>query len=273
MLKRRGMALMVLSLALALGAAWVARGWVMSRFQDPRHAVPQMSVVTAAMEIPFGSKVDPHYLRVIELPASTPIGAHFSNPKQVVGMVSVEKVLPGAILQPGQFTRHPTGSLLAALLPPGMRAISVHVDDVTDVAGFLLPGNHVDVVEARMKGPHAVTRTILQDILVLAVDQTDTHNKNSPQLVRAVTLEVTPPQADELVKAMTEGHIQLTLRGPNAVNVPEPAVVRTVPRKRHVWHRIARPVHFIVHRENSSTVTIIRGTNIQHTRPTTHAAG
>ncbi len=257
---------MVLSLALALGAAWVARGWVMNRFQRVQH-VPQMSVVTAAMGIPFGSRVESRYLRVIQLPASSPIGAHFSDPKQLAGMVALQKVLPGSILQPAQFTKHASGSLLAALLPPDMRAISLSVNDVTDVAGFLLPGNHVDVLEARTVSGHAVTHTVLQDILVLAVDQTDSHDKSSPQVVRAVTLEVTPEQANKLVTAMTEGRIQLTLRGPNAINVPTVTVARTSPPKPREWHPIRRPAHFVAHRPASYNVTIIRGMDIQREHP------
>ena len=269
MVRRRGMSLMVLSLALALGAAWVARGWVARRLQRSA-TVAQMPVVTAAVKIPFGTRVRQRFLRVIELPASAPLGAHFSAPKQLKGMVALERVLPGAILQPGQFTAHPNGSLLAALLPPDMRAISLSVNDVTDVAGFLLPGNRVDVLEARSVGGRAITHIVLQDILVLAVDQTDSHDKDSPQLVRAVTLEVTPAQADKLVTAMTEGRIQLTLRGPNAINVPAVAVARA---PKPVWHRSVRPVHYVVHRAARYNVTIIRGMDIQHARPTGHVRG
>lgn len=272
MARRRGMTLMVLSLTLALGAAWVARGWVAKRLQQ-RQTVPQMPVVTAAMKIPFGTRVHRRFLRVIDLPATSPIGAHFSDPKQVAGMVALEKVLPGAILQPGQFTKHPSGSLLAALLPPDMRAISLSVNDVTDVAGFLLPGNHVDVLEARTEHGHAVTHTVLQNILVLAVDQTDSQDKNSPQLVRAVTLEVTPAQANKLVTAMTEGRIQLTLRGPNATNAPAVTVARTPPKRRPERRRIARPVHIMHRPAASSEVTIIRGMNIQHTHAKGHVRG
>lgn len=272
MFKRRGMSLMVISLALALGAAWVARGWVAKRLQQSQ-SVPQMSVVTAAVKLQFGTRVYPRFLRVIQLPASTPIGAHFSDPKQLSGMVALENVLPGAILQPAQFTKHPSGSLLAALLPPDMRAISLSVNDVTDVAGFLLPGNHVDVLEARTVAGHAVTHTVLQDILVLAVDQTDSHDKNSPQLVRAVTLEVTPPQANKLVTAMTEGRIQLTLRGPHAINVPAVTVASTPPKRRPARRRIERPVRFVVHQADGNEVTIIRGMNIQHTKAKGHVRG
>ena len=97
-----------------------------------------------------------------------------------------------------------------------MRAMTVRVDDVVGVAGFLLPGNRVDVVAARkLQGSdRAITETILFDINVLAVDQTSSQDKNEPVVVRAVTLEMTPQQAEVLVRAREEGRIQLTLRNP-----------------------------------------------------------
>ncbi len=256
MLKARGFTLLLVSLALALGAAWIARGWVMSRL-TPQSSQPQVPVVVAAAEIPFGVRVDRRFLRVIELPAAVPVAPHFSDPKQAVGLIALQKVLPGEILLRGQFARHPAGSMLAALLKPGMRAITVPVNEVVGVAGFLLPGNHVDVVEARMDGQRAVTKTVLQDLLVLAVDQTDSHTKNGPVVVHAVTLEVTPPQADILVKAMTEGRIQLTLRGPTdtALSTPPP------PRPRKIVV-IRRPVRVTARRPPVRSITIIRGTQV-----------
>lgn len=259
MLKRRGFTLMIVSLALALGAAWVARGWVRSRL-TPGKPVAEMPVVVAATEIPFGFKVDSRHLRVIRLPHGAAIGAHFSKPGQVIGLIARQKVLPGEILLKAQFAKKPVGSTLSALLKPDMRAITVPVNDVIGVAGFLLPGNHVDVVEARMIHQRAVTTTVLRNLQVLAVDQTDARNKNSPVLVRAVTLEVTPQQAEVLVKAMTEGKIQLTLRSPLAPNNAGPVVARTPPppppkrKVRHLRRRI-RPAY-------GNTITIIRGTDV-----------
>ena len=262
MFKRRGVTLILLSLVLAVGAAWIARGWVRAHLHDPT-AQAQSPVVVATLEIPFGEKVQSRYLSVIRLPKGAPIGDAFGDPKQVTGMIALEKILPGEILLKRQFTKKATGSLLAAMLPPDMRAITVHVNDVIGVAGFLLPGNHVDVVEARMVDQRAVTRTVLQDLLVLAVDQTDSRNKNSPVVVQAVTLEVSPQQADILVKATTEGRIQLTLRSPNAINTPTRLAVRTPPRRRR---RIAHPIRVAAHRPTDHSIIIIRGTDVQRVR-------
>jgi pilus assembly protein CpaB len=258
MLKRRGFTLMIVSLMLALGAAWLARGWLQSRLA-PAKPDTGMPVVVAATEIPFGLKVEARHLRVISLPSGTAIGDHFSNPNDVVGLIALQKLLPGEILLKAQFSKQSVGSTLSALLPPNMRAMTVPVNDVVGVAGFLLPGNHVDVVEARMVNQRALTATVLRDLQVLAVDQTDSRDKNTPVLVRAVTLEVTPQQAEVLVKAMTEGKIQLTLRSPLAPHNGQPVVAQAPPPPT----RRIRRVRIVVRPAYGANVTIIRGTDIQ----------
>lgn len=255
MVKRRGFLLMIISLMLALGAAWVARKWVAVRLNGGP-AQPQMEVVVADTDIPFGEKVDSRYLGVLSLPAGTPLAPHFSDPKDVVGLVALQQVQRGEILLQRQFAKHPPGSMLSTVLKPGMRAISVPVNEVVGVAGFLLPGNYVDVLESRMQGNTAVTHTVLQDLQVLAVDQTDSHEKDQPIVVHAVTLEVSPKQADSLVTAMTEGRIQLTLRGANAGEAPP---VQEPPKVHHP----VRVVRVFDHKPAPHPIIIIRGIEIQ----------
>ena len=134
---------------------------------------------------------------------------------------------------------------------------------VVGVAGFLLPGNRVDVLASRIENStrRAITETILKNIKVLAVDQTASTDKNEPVIVRAVTLEMAPDQSEALVKAKEEGTIQLTLRNPLAkeeiiVEEPPPAPV-------------ARPVSRPAPRRaapRDTTITIIRGTNVDTTK-------
>ena len=259
MFKRRGFLLIVLSLLFAFGAAWVARGWLQSRLAVNK-TNDDMQVVAAATEIPFGIKVESRHLRVLTLPRGTPLGDHFAKPEEVVGLVALQKVLSGEILLKQQFATDAQGSTLAAVLKPNMRAIAVRVDDVVGVAGFLLPGNHVDVVESRMVEQRAVTTTVLRDINVLAVDQTASHDKDVPVVVRAVTLEVSPPQAETLVKARTEGQIQLTLRSPMATAddyTPPPAAPAPAPKK------VVHKVRLVVRPAPQDAITIIRGINVE----------
>lgn len=261
MLKRRGLVLIALSLALALGAAWIARGWVQARLTADRQN-SGMPVVMAAMEIPFGTRVESRQLKVLTLPRGTPIADHFDKPDEVTGRIALQKVLAGQLLLPEQFADHAVGSTLSSLLKPQLRAITVRVDDVVGVAGFLLPGNHVDVVAVRMLNQQAVANTVLRNVNVLAVDQTASREKDGPVVVRAVTLEVTPRQAETLVAAREEGRIQLTLRSPMATG-DAPAgnpTPREAPKAPGKPAPAARPVE-------AGGITIIRGTNIERSPP------
>jgi pilus assembly protein CpaB len=266
MLRRRGLTLIILSLALALTAAWVARSWMQARLNGAK-TDDAMQAVVAATDIPFGVKVQGRHLRLITLPRGTPIADHFSKPDEVIGLVALQKVISGEILLKQQFAKQSPGSTLAALLTPKMRAMTVPVNDVVGVAGFLLPGNRVDVVEARMVDQRAITETVLRDLEVLAVDQSDSRDKSSPEVVRAVTVAVMPPQAEILVKAMTEGKIQLTLRSPLAAaddyTPPMPKAPPPPPK------RVVRRVRVTVRPAAVDGITIIRGTNVQQT----HSSG
>jgi Flp pilus assembly protein CpaB len=172
-------------------------------------ADPMRTVVVAAVQIPFGTKVELRQLRTITLPSSASVGEHYDKPDQVVGLIALQKLTPGEILLREHFGDRHVGSTITGPVRTDVRAVTVRVDDVTGVAGFLMPGNHVDVVAARMdrENQHAETYTVLRDLNVLAVDQTATQDKDQPVVVRDVTLEVSPRQAEILVKAREEGHI------------------------------------------------------------------
>jgi len=263
-MKRRGLLLIVISLALAIGAAWVARNWVQARLNAGTPSDPVQTVVVAAMEIPFGTKVEGRHVRTITLPSSASLGDHYDKADQVVGLIALQKTIPGEILLKERFADRNAGSTLAAIVKPDMRAVTVRVDDVIGVAGFLMPGNHVDVVAAHMENSHAETRTVLHDLNVLAVDQTASQDKDQPVVVRAVTLEVTPKQAEVLVKAREEGRIQLTLRNPMDKAEGDDLVADTDQPK-----SAPKRVHVVQPRPASSGVTIIRGTNVHSSESST----
>jgi pilus assembly protein CpaB len=145
-------------------------------------------------------------------------------------------------------------SALAANVAKDKRAVTVRVDDVVGVAGFLLPGNRVDVVATR-KDDHTgviTAETLLSNIKVLAVDQTAAANSNEPVVVRAVTLEVTPEEAETLLKGKAAGSIQLALRNPlddsDARRKVEPVKLAS-----------PRPAP-----HSDPAITVIRGTAVAH---------
>lgn len=248
--------MVLLSLVFGAAAAWAAKNWIEQRASMTTVTDAGSPVVVAAMEIPYGTLIEGRHVKLITVPTGTSLGNSFTSVKEVEGLVATQKVLNDEVLLKERFSKNGAGSTLAALIKPDMRAVTVRVDDVVGVAGFLLPGNRVDVVAARKVDDRATTETILMNINVLAVDQTSTQDKNEPVVVRAVTLEMTPQEAEILVRAREEGRIQLTLRNPTdeyrpqLVAAPEPPPVKPVRR--------APP------RPAAPTVTIIRGTLVNN---------
>jgi pilus assembly protein CpaB len=210
-MKSRVLLTIFLSLILAAVAAMLANSWINKRLGATETVADMAPVVAAAVDIPAGTKVDPTYLKLVQLPrGEAPKGA-FAEPKELIGQVAKQSVYAGEIILASRISQLPAGSPLAAVIPEGKRAITVRVNDVIGVAGFLLPGSRVDVIATSRKGE---SHTILQDIKVLAVDQTTTPQKDAPVVVRAVTLEVDPAEAEVMVKATQLGSVQLTLRNP-----------------------------------------------------------
>ena len=254
MAKRRGVMLVFLSLLMAVGAAVVANKWVIARvIPDQEEAGNSAHVVAAAMSIPFATKVEQKHLKLVEIPEGLTPDGFYGSIDDVIGRVSTTRISRGEILVTERFRAHSGGSTLAALVNENMRAVTIRVDDVVGVAGFLLPGNMVDVLASRKRPrQRAITETIMRNIKVLAVDQTASAEDNEPVIVRAVTLEMLPKQAEKLFKARIEGKILLTLRNPLEQDYVKPAA----PKKRVARKAPTRraPV--------TTEVIIIRGTTV-----------
>jgi pilus assembly protein CpaB len=214
--KLRVFLMLLISLALAGAAAVTANRWMTKRLAGGGDGAESIDVVAAAAEIPFGTKIDPTLVKMIALPPDSAPEKAFRKLDDVIGRVAAAPLYKGEVLVDGRVVQHLGGSALAAVVGEGKRAITVRVNDVIGVAGFLLPGNRVDVIAtSKKRGSRGVeARTLLQDLKVLAVDQTVSPNKNDPVIVRAVTLEADPGQAEEIVQATEEGKVQLTLRNP-----------------------------------------------------------
>jgi len=259
MFSRRGPILIVVSLLLAVGAAWVANRWLIAQNAPQEARSGTVSVVAAAIDIPFGTKVEARHVAVIQMLKDTAPNGVFPTVAAVEGKVARASIMKGEILLAGRFTEQGEGSTLAAVVGENMRAISVRVDDVVGVAGFLLPGNYVDVISAYREGQETLSETVVQNVKVLAVDQTASDDKNEPVIVRAVTLEVTPADAERLVLAKQRGAIQLALRNPLddklAAKAHAPAPLAAMPR--------------VKSRPPSATpgVTVIRGTDVGKESP------
>lgn len=259
MAKKRGIFLILLSAVMGLGAAIFANQWLTERSRVAEVDDDSKPVVVAALPIPFGTKVEVRHVKLVRMPKDAVPPNAFGEIADVEGKVATSEILPGETVLSGRLSEHGPGSTLAALVEKNMRAISVRVDDVVGVAGFLLPGNRVDVLATRKVNKRATTETILRNIKVLAVDQTASPNGNEPVVVRAVTLEMTPSQTEDLVKGKEEGTIQLTLRNPLDEIVPEEATPEPPPVQRVAVTPVRRA-------PTTQTLTVIRGTHVEQTK-------
>jgi pilus assembly protein CpaB len=176
-------------------------------------------VAVAKVAIPLGTKIIPEQVMVVQFPKeSTPDGA-FESPDKLVGRVAVTNIAPREPITEARLAPEGTAGGLSAVIPEGYRAMTVKVDDVVGISGFIMPGTLVDVVvvidpaeKAGMQDP--ISKIVLQNIKVLANGQNidkpeDQREANS---VKAVTLLVTPEQAEKLALAASEGHLQLVMR-------------------------------------------------------------
>jgi pilus assembly protein CpaB len=179
------------------------------------------NVVVATSEIPLGAKITPEQLALASIPnGSTPEGA-FRKVEDVVGRVSITTIGLREPVTNLKLAPEGVGAGLSAVIPEGYRAMTVKVDDVVGVSGFIMPGSFVDVVAvinppALSNGASAdpISKIVLQNIKVLASGQKidSPQNQREPSSVNAVTLQVTPNQAEKLVLATSQGKLQLVMR-------------------------------------------------------------
>ncbi|SPF53570.1 SAF domain [Candidatus Sulfopaludibacter sp. SbA4] len=173
------------------------------------------ALVVAAQSLPLGAVVAPDSVKTIQVPENLfPKGA-FSTPEEVLQRPVVSPIEADEPIVEARIGAKGSGVGLSPMIPPGLRAASVRVNDVVGVAGFVLPGMRVDVlVTGRPPGREdTMTNTVLQNILVLSAGTTiQTDAKGQPISAAVVTLLVSPPQAEALTLANSEGHIQLVLR-------------------------------------------------------------
>ncbi len=180
-----------------------------------RNAPKQKPVVVAAKALDIGAVIKPEALKVVEMPEESFPKGGFSRVEDVVDRPVISPVLADEPVVEGRLAARGSGAGVAPLIPPGMRAISVRVNDVIGVAGFVLPGTRVDVlVTGRPPGREdSLTTTVLQNITVLSAGQILQADSKSQSIKAAVvTLLVSPAQAEALTLADNEGHIQLVLR-------------------------------------------------------------
>ena len=176
-------------------------------------------VAVAKVQIPLGTKIIAEQVTVVQFPKeSTPDGT-FESPDKLVGRVAVMNIPAREPITESRLAPEGTAAGLSAVIPEGYRAMTVKVDDAAGISGFIMPGAFVDVVVvidpregSGMQDP--ISKIVLQNIKVLANGQNidKPENQREANSVKAVTLQVTPEQAEKLALASNEGKLQLVMR-------------------------------------------------------------
>jgi len=222
----RASTIVMIGFAVVFGliAAFLAQSWLNSKAeermrsleaQNRKQPVVTQTIVVASRALRFGAELSSSSLREVAWPGEAPAGAFrtiqelTAQGKRVVlaAFEANEPILNTKITGPGQ------RATLAAVLNEGMKAVTIRVNDVEGVAGFVLPGERVDVVLTRQfeKG-NAVNDVVMQNARVLAIDQLADERSDKPSVARAVTLEVDIAGAQKLMLAAQVGTLSLALR-------------------------------------------------------------
>ncbi|MDO9232513.1 MAG: Flp pilus assembly protein CpaB [Methylotenera sp.] len=235
----RAFVMIVISVGIGLGAVVLASNWVSKQTK-----VASDKVVVAASDIDLGTPLTPQMLKVADWPkGSVPAGATDDVKTLDTRVVKVSLLRGEPVLESKLAPIGATGGL-SAVIAQGNRAITVRVNDVVGVAGFALPGNYVDIVvnteDESVKAENvnkSISKIVLEHILVLAVAQEQVRDDKKPKVVNAVTLEVTPEQAEKLDLARSVGTLSLVLR-----NQVDTSLVTTIgSTKKNLLNRTEQP--------------------------------
>ena len=193
---------------------------------------PTQPVVVAAADLQLGTALKKEDLTVVQFPQGSAPEGSFSKPEELYERGLIVPVVKNEPILGAKLASKEAGAGLPPVIPEGMRAVSVRVNEVVGVAGYVLPGNRVDVIataspsEQRSETTSKVVLTNVQ-VLTAGTRMEQDQNDNKPTQVTVVTLLVNPLQAERLALASTEGKIQLALRNPLDQSAPETPGIRT----------------------------------------------
>jgi pilus assembly protein CpaB len=194
-------------------------------------ATPTQPVVVAATDLVLGTAVEKDHLKVASFPAGQAPEGSFAKPEDIVGRGLIVSVVKNEVILPAKLASKEAGAGLPPVIPEGMRAVSVRVNEVIGVAGYVLPGNRVDIVATQSptaQQQDMISKVVLANVEVVTAGTRLEQNPEDgkPVQVTVVTLLVTPEQSERLALASTEGKIQLALRNPLDQGAPATPGIR-----------------------------------------------
>jgi pilus assembly protein CpaB len=230
-MRNRVFAVLVLAVIAGGGLAYGTYNLVQNQ-PVPAAAVPTQPVVAAAADLQLGSELKKEDLVTLEFPAGQAPAGSFSQPAEILGRGLIVPVVKNEPILSAKLAPQEAGAGLPPVIPEGMRAVSVRVNEVIGVAGYVLPGTRVDVVATASPNESRADTTsklILSNVQVLTAGtrMEQDQEQGKPMQVTVVTLLVDPEQSERLALASTEGKIQLALRNPLDQTAPETPGVKT----------------------------------------------
>ena len=198
---------------------------------EPAAATPTEPVVVAAADLALGAEIGTDDVRVVRFPKGQAPEGVFATAADVAGRSLITPIVRNEPILPAKLAPKEAGVGLPPAIPPGMRAVSVRVNDVISVAGYVVPGAHVDVLTTASPTQQALdttTKLIVANVPVLTAGTRLEQNQKDgkPVQVTVVTLLVSPEQAERLALGSTEGKVQLALRNPQDKGTPDTPGIR-----------------------------------------------
>jgi pilus assembly protein CpaB len=229
--RNRMLVVAVIALILSGGVSYLAYRVLQSRLQPAEVTV---KIVAAAKKLELGARITKEDTQLVDWPKSTPLAGSFSDPEQVVGRGLMTSVQVNEPILESKLAPKEAGVGLTTIIPEGMRALTIQVNSIIGVSGFVLPGSRVDLIligvppqeiQGAKIGEQA-SKIILENLEVIAAGQNVQRDvEGKPQTVQDVTLLLSPEQAEKVALATTDGRIQLALRNPMDKNAAEPPLV------------------------------------------------
>jgi len=251
----RSRLLLIGVVALALGAFASFAVYRNLQSRTGSNNAPGVDVVIATGDIQVGAKIEDKDDKVVRFPSGDLPPSCFHQKSSVVGRGVVLPIAKGEFVLPLKLAGENAGYGLPSLIPPGMRAVSVRVNEVVSVAGFVLPGTRVDVLlTGNPSGAtEQQTTTVLENVAVIATGQRlERNSAGDPQMTPVITLLVSPDDAQKLTLASTQGRIQLALRNPLDTKQQDLATVKS----NSLYQNISAPTPVVRERPKRKTVEI-----------------
>lgn len=274
-MQKRAIVLLVLALIMG-GIAVILVNTMLQREAVQRDVKPMNTqpVVVASVDLKTGTRLDALSIKTVDLPIDSLPDGVYSDSAVLLGDVApivLKEIRKNEVILPYKLSPQGARAGLPPRIPEDQRATTISVNEITGVAGFVLPGDYIDVIYTTSQNrsdKQPVTHTLLQNLLVLGVDQFSSEDEDKPHVVNAVTLLVNPNEAKMLVLAQQTGSLNLMLRNEFDASMVQDRQISlkdllseqpVVSTKATVYKRVRRPVVEVIRGLDVKTQTVKEG--------------